>query len=230
MRIKLVAFDFDYVLIRGSALNFISKEIGSGKEGEEANKVFYEAMSEARTLEEMDGAVEAGIRGKTDVIKGLKLSELSEICGRIWLTRGAKETVNELAEGGCKNVILSASLKQVVESTVEVKGLRVEKVVGSECEELDVVGSCRYVLTPSRKVEALRMILNKYSISPFECVAVGDSVSERGLFDLVGKERSIGFNVRPDAEPFVGHIVHRYKDEDRDLRKILNIIYRFNGE
>ncbi|MFQ6074544.1 MAG: HAD family hydrolase [Candidatus Bathyarchaeia archaeon] len=227
MRIKLVAFDFDYVLIPGSALNFVSREMGREREGEEANRVFYESMSKAKTLREMGEAVEAGLRRKTEVVRGLSLSELKETCGKIELTRGARETLSELAEGGYKNVILSASLRPIVEAIVEAKELRVEKVVGSECEISGVIGECYFVLTPLRKAEALRRVLDEYAIGPEECVAVGDSLSERGIFELVGRERSIGFNVRPDVEPFVGHTIFRHGDKDRDLRKILDVIYGF---
>ncbi|MFH1751032.1 MAG: hypothetical protein ABH863_05110, partial [Candidatus Micrarchaeota archaeon] len=80
------------------------------------------------------------------------------------------------------------------------------------------------------KRAALEQSLRENKISPSESLVVGDSISEVPMFKLVGKKNSIAFHYRQDISEYCDHLVFKQNDSDRDLRKIIDVIEKRNGD
>jgi len=224
MRIKAVIFDIDCTISKTDMLEFIAKNIGKEKEGEYWENLYHNGLKNTKTLEEKEKAAEYALKGKFSTVEGLKISELKRICSQIKAVDGAKEAFDELFSMDLKIIAISATLLPIAKFFTETYNFHIDKFITSECRTNDVVGKVTLVLTPKRKVEKLKKFLDRYNIKPEECVAVGDSVSEVPIFELIGKERSIGFNCRDSLKPFVGHIASEHEDEKRNLLTVMNII------
>ncbi|MFH0970642.1 MAG: haloacid dehalogenase-like hydrolase [Candidatus Diapherotrites archaeon] len=220
-----VAFDIDCVITKGDMINFISENIGKKEEGNKWEKRYHELMFDAKTDSELEKAAEEGLRSKYHSVLGLDLDRLKELIKTIPLTERTKEALDILHKENAKIILVSATLLPIAKDLAEVNSLPVDHYICSTCNtKQGKIGKTKFILTPKKKGEQLATLLKDLGIPLTNCFAVGDSISEKYMFELVGKGNSIGFNCRAKMRPRVGSIIYEYGDNKRELLSVAKLI------
>jgi len=91
--IKLIAFDFDNVLVDGESLDEVAKLVDSE---DEITELTRKAM-------EGDISFETSLRERMNFLKGVSLEDIEKVTKKMPLMEGAEETILELKKGDTKS-------------------------------------------------------------------------------------------------------------------------------
>ncbi|MBS7643316.1 HAD-IB family phosphatase [Candidatus Bathyarchaeota archaeon] len=193
MKIKLVIFDVEGVLLRGGYLLF-----------EAAKKLSYFKFSQILGLGLLyQGRILSPVKTVKLVfrlLRGFPMEELMDIYRRTPLSPGAKEAIQSIKAAGLKAALVSSGLPEsVVNDLKERLGADYGYGVVSEVRNGRITGNVGgLVMEKDGKKAALREICELEKITPLECAAVGDDHSNLPLFTTCGLR--IAYNADPDIK------------------------------
>lgn len=193
---KLIAFDLDNTLIRGSSIGYIAKKWGFERELGTLREEYRKGK-----IKEYEITISLA-----ECFKGKSLDEAYAICRKIKLAKNAKKIIEMLKKRQYKVVIISVAFSPVVRYfadlleideyfcpvLVEKDGkftgeVELDRKFNNEC--------CDFAIC---KKEKLADISKKYGLELEKCVAVGDGKSDRCMFEAAGLSISKGKMLNAD--------------------------------
>jgi phosphoserine phosphatase len=193
MPIKIVFFDCDGTLTKvKSSWEYIHRNLNIWESNaDEYQKLFKE------------GRISYGEFCRRDALlwKGLALSEVLEIAGKIPYQEGAKETVVTLKEMGIFTVIISTGLSFVVDKVRDELGIHMSLSNDLLIENGILTGETMINVEYNRKGCWVEKILNDMGIDKSAACAIGDGEGDKGMFEAVSL--SIGFHPCSNVKPFL---------------------------
>jgi phosphoserine phosphatase len=207
-RLKIVAFDFDGVLLDGeSAAAEIGEKFGLSKGMRE---IMFELLTWNITLKE------AILKGGA-LWKGISIEDVAKVTEGLRLRVGTIETMRELKEHSLKLALISSGLSQVSLSVIKEK-LALDYVFGNEAEIKKGVFTGKLVAPPvnaNRKAEILRSIAKTEGSPTSACAVIGNDPNDIPMMLIAG------LKVAVNPHPAVARIANVVLKDVKDLRVII---------
>jgi phosphoserine phosphatase len=206
--IRIVAFDFDGVLLDGeSTAVAIGEKFGLAKQ---IRQTLFELLTWNITLKDaiLTGAI---------VWKGIKPEDVAKETENLHLRLGTMETMKTLKEHSYKLALISSGLSQVTYSVIKRK-LGLDYAFGNEAEIKNGVFTGKLVEPPvdaNRKAEILKSIAKSENVPTTKCAVIGNDPNDIPMMLLAGLK--IGIN----PHPAVARISNVTLNNVKDLREIL---------
>lgn len=204
----LVLFDLDSTLIEEETLDELAKLAGVE---EEVKRITRDAMEGRINYEE-------SLKRRVSLLKGLAVEDVMKVVSRLKLTKGARETVEELKSRGYVVGVISGGFNIVTDRVKRDLGLDYAYSNELVVREGRLTGEVRgRVMSPSAKGDILEEIAEREKIDLKDTIVVGDGANDIGMF------RRAGFRIAFCAK----EVLKREADvviERRDLREILKYI------
>nr|MDO8134256.1 HAD-IB family phosphatase [Candidatus Njordarchaeum guaymaensis] len=206
--IRIVAFDFDGVLLDGESTAVeIGEKFGLARQ---IRQTLFELLTWNITLKD------AILKGAT-VWKGIKPEDVAKETENLRLRPGTLETMKTLKEHSYKLALISSGLSQVTYKVIKEK-LGLDYAFGNEAEIKKGVFTGRLVAPPVdaiRKAEILKSIAKTENVSTTNCAVIGNDPNDIPMMLLAGLK--IGIN----PHPAVARISSVALCNVKDLRAIL---------
>ena len=181
---KLAVFDLDGTLTRERSIwEYIHKQLGKWYGFAEeyqnqflAGKISYEEFCERDAR----------------VWKGMRVEELLEIVKMVPFHPGVDELINYLKERGLKLSMVSSGLSILSDWVHQKCGFDYSVSNDLVHENGVLTGRVKIQVYYDKKAEWVKRILEQFHVRPEEVIAIGDSVGDIDMFQMVGF--SIAFN------------------------------------
>jgi phosphoserine phosphatase len=183
-RFKLVVFDLDGTLTRErSVWEYIHIRLGKWYGfAEEYQKQFLAGKISYEEFCERDA----------QVWRGMKMEELLEIVKTVPFHPGADELIAHLKQKGLKLSVVSSGLS-ILSNWVHQKYGFDYSVSNDLLHENGVLtGRVKIQVYYDKKAEWVKRILERFNLRPEEVMAIGDSIGDIDMFQMVGL--SVAFN------------------------------------
>lgn len=205
---RLAVFDFDSTLMDGETIDFLARELG------------FEAEVAAITHEAMEGRLDFfnALQQRVKLLKGLDMSKVDEICSKLPLINGAKETIDGLKSRGYTVVCFSGGFRNATEPACKYLGIDAD--FANMLYDVDGILSGEVggeMMFGSSKGELLVRLQSLLRISKANTLAVGDGANDLSMF--VHADTRIAFCAKPILREAATHCV-----DEKDLRKVLEIV------
>lgn len=202
--IKLIAFDFDNVLVDGESLDEVAKLVDS------EDKIIE------LTRKAMEGNIsfETSLRERMNLLKGVSLGDIEKVTKKMPLMEGAEETILELKKRGYKLATITGNFEII---TNRLKDLDIDYIFCNQLHDEDgkLTGEISGpLIVEGSKGEVLQELMDQEGLTAAECAAVGDGANDIPMLEKVGL--SIAFNAKPALKEVADVVV-----EGKDLREIL---------
>ena len=205
---KLAVFDFDSTLMDGETIEFLAAEQGIQ---EQVKEITDRAMrGELDFFESLTTRVE--------LLKGMNVSKVNEICQNLPLMNGAKEIITELKKQGYKVICLSGGFKN---ATVPLCNK-----IGIDADFSNVLHEKNGLLTGmvggemmfnSSKGEIIQRVQKLLDVTYENTLVAGDGANDLSMFKYAAKR--VAFCAKPILEKEANIII-----KEKDLRLILDEI------
>lgn len=202
--IKLIAFDFDNVLVDGESLDEVAKLVDSEDE----------IIELTRKAMEGDISFETSLRERMNLLKGVSLGDIEKVTKKMPLMEGAEETILELKKRGYKLATITGNFEII---TNRLKDLDIDYIFCNQLHDEDgkLTGEISGpLIVEGSKGEVLQELMDQEGLKAAECAAVGDGANDIPMLEKVGL--SIAFNAKPALKEVADVVV-----EGKDLREIL---------
>jgi len=202
--IKLIAFDFDNVLVDGESLDEVAKLVDSE---DEITELTRKAM-------EGDISFETSLRERMNFLKGVSLEDIEKVTKKMPLMEGAEETILELKKRGYKVATITGNFEII---TNRLKDLDIDYIFCNQLHDEDgkLTGEISGpLIVEGSKGEVLQELMDQEGLKAAECAAVGDGANDIPMLEKAGL--SIAFNAKPALKEVADIVV-----EGKDLREIL---------
>ena len=205
--IKLIAFDFDNVLVDGESLDEIAKLVDSADEITELTK------------KAMEGEInfETSLKQRINLLEGLSLGDIEKVVNKMPLMKGAEETIKELKNQGYKLATITGNFEII---TNRIKELDIDYIYCNQLHNEDgkLTGKISGpLITDGSKGEVLQELMDRLGLKAAECAAVGDGANDIPMIEKAGL--GIAFNAKPALKEVADIVV-----EEKDLKEILPIL------
>ncbi len=202
--IKLIAFDFDNVLVDGESLDEVAKLVDS------EDKIIE------LTRKAMEGNIsfETSLRERMNLLKGVSLENIERVTKKMPLMEGAEETILELKKRGYKLATITGNFEII---TNRIKDLDIDYIFCNQLHDEDgkLTGEISGpLIVEGSKGEVLQELMDQEGLKAAECAAVGDGANDIPMLEKAGL--SIAFNAKPALKEVADIVV-----EGKDLREIL---------
>jgi len=202
--IKLIAFDFDNVLVDGESLDEVAKLVDS------EDKIIE------LTRKAMEGNIsfETSLRERMNLLKGVSLENIERVTKKMPLMEGAEETILELKKRGYKLATITGNFEII---TNRLKDLDIDYIFCNQLHDEDgkLTGEISGpLIVEGSKGEVLQELMDQEGLKAAECAAVGDGANDIPMLEKAGL--SIAFNAKPALKEVADIVV-----EGKDLREIL---------
>lgn len=202
--IKLIAFDFDNVLVDGESLDEVAKLVDS------EDKIIE------LTRKAMEGNIsfETSLRERMNLLKGVSLGDIEKVTKKMPLMEGAEETILELKKRGYKLATITGNFEII---TNRLKDLDIDYIFCNQLHDEDgkLTGEISGpLIVEGSKGEVLQELMDQEGLKAAECAAVGDGANDIPMLEKAGL--SIAFNAKPALKEVADIVV-----EGKDLREIL---------
>ena len=202
--IKLIAFDFDNVLVDGESLDEVAKLVDS------EDKIIE------LTRKAMEGNIsfETSLRERMNLLKGVSLGDIEKVTKKMPLMEGAEETILELKKRGYKLATITGNFEII---TNRLKDLDIDYIFCNQLHDEDgkLTGEISGpLIVEGSKGEVLQELMDQEGLKAAECAAVGDGANDIPMLEKAGL--SIAFNAKPALKEVADVVV-----EGKDLREIL---------
>lgn len=182
-KVKLVCFDLDDTLIRGThsvmlpcILNGKQKEHSFIQEQEEKGLIDYISADYLRA----------------ELLLGLEESKIAQYFLRIAKPlKNIKSVVDILHERNIKCIVITVGPKQVANVVSDIWGFDGHYGSDYEVDKGTFTGKISNYIKTEHKIVCLQDFCKKYSIKPEECIAVGDGSTDIPVFEYCGKAIAI---------------------------------------
>ena len=179
MDIKLAVFDFDSTLMDGETIDFLAKDYGVENE--------VKAVTERAMRGEIDFF--ESLTHRINLLKGMELKRVDEICQNLPFMPGAKEAVQEFKNRGYRVVCFSGGYKNATVPAKEYLGLDGEfsNILHSKNGLLTGLfgGEMCFSNSKGMMLQTLQSILK---IAPSQTVAIGDGANDLSMFRYASKK------------------------------------------
>lgn len=202
--IKLIAFDFDNVLVDGESLDEVAKLVDSEDE----------IIELTRKAMEGDISFETSLRERMNLLKGVSLENIERVTKKMPLMEGAEETILELKKRGYKLATITGNFEII---TNRLKDLDIDYIFCNQLHDEDgkLTGEISGpLIVEGSKGEVLQELMDQEGLKAAECAAVGDGANDIPMLEKAGL--SIAFNAKPALKEVADVVV-----EGKDLREIL---------
>lgn len=202
--IKLIAFDFDNVLVDGESLDEVAKLVDS------EDKI----IELTRKAMEGDISFETSLRERMNLLKGVSLGDIEKVTKKMPLMEGAEETILELKKRGYKLATITGNFEII---TNRLKDLDIDYIFCNQLHDEDgkLTGEISGpLIVEGSKGEVLQELMDQEGLTAAECAAVGDGANDIPMLEKAGL--SIAFNAKPALKEVADIVV-----EGKDLREIL---------
>ena len=126
------------------------------------------------------------------VWKGMKVEELLEIVKTVPFHPGADELINYIRDKGLKLAMVSSGLSVLSNWVHQKYGFDYSVSNGLLYENGVLTGKVRIQVYYDKKAEWVKRILERFNVRPEEVIAIGDSLGDIDMFQMVGF--SVAFN------------------------------------
>ena len=181
---KLAAFDLDGTLTRERSIwEYIHKKLDKWYGfAESYQKKFLAGEISYEKFCELDA----------EVWEGMKVEELLEIVKTVPFHPGVDELISHLRQKGLKLIMVSSGLSLLSDWVHQRYGFDYSVSNDLLHEDGILTGKVRIQVHYDKKAEWVRKILKNFSVSPEEVIAIGDSLGDIDMFQMV--RFSIAFN------------------------------------
>ena len=202
--IKLIAFDFDNVLVDGESLDEVAKLVDS------EDKIIE------LTRKAMEGNIsfETSLRERMNLLKGVSLENIERVTKKMPLMEGAEEAILDLKKRGYKLATITGNFEII---TNRLKDLDIDYIFCNQLHDEDgkLTGEISGpLIVEGSKGEVLQELMDQEGLKAAECAAVGDGANDIPMLEKAGL--SIAFNAKPALKEVADIVV-----EGKDLREIL---------
>jgi phosphoserine phosphatase len=205
---KLAVFDFDSTLMDGETIDYLAEPLGL------KDKVA------SITKRAMEGELDffESLTTRVALLKGLKKSQVDNICRNLPIMNGAKETILELKKRGYRVVCFSGGFRNATSP--------ISKSLGIDADFSNILHDINGVLTGRvggdmmfdfSKGDMLNRLQNLLKISKENTIAIGDGANDLSMFEYA--KTKIAFCAKPILKEASTHSI-----DTKDLTKILDII------
>ncbi len=194
---KLVVFDMDSTLIENEIINELAQERG----------VYDDvlAITEKTLRGEFD--FKEALKKRVELLKGLSIEALDNVCRKIVFSPGAREVVSTLREMGYKIAVISSGFTYFTNYIK--KQLNLDYAFGNELEIKNGRLTGRLVgpiISREEKLAIIKMIAQILSIKLDDVIAVGDGSNDSLMLEKTGL--GIGYMAKPVAADVADGNVH----------------------
>ena len=212
MTYKFVAFDLDGVLVDTfSSWVWMHEHFNVNND----HSLYAYQRGEIDYKEFMKRDIELWLVKK----KEMTISDVEEILSEVPLMKGAKEVVAELKKQGIKTAIISCGIEVLANRVAKELGIDFVVANGLEVDDNSrLTGEGILSIELADKGEPLRRLMEENGIKREECVAIGNSYGDAGMFEVCG----LGMAFNPQDE-----VVREKADvvvEGDDLGEVLDYI------
>ncbi|HIQ39196.1 MAG TPA: phosphoserine phosphatase SerB [Methanothermococcus okinawensis] len=204
----LVLFDLDSTLIEEETIDELAKLAGVE---EEVKRITKDAMNGKIDFEK-------SLRKRVALLKGLPIDSVKGLVSKLRITKGARETIEELKNRGYVVGVVSGGFNIVTERIK--RDLNLDYAYSNELVVKDgkLTGEVRgRVMSSTAKGDILEEIARRENIDLKDTVVVGDGANDIGMFKRAGFR--IAFCAKEILKKNADVIIDR-----RDLREILKYV------
>ncbi len=202
---KLAVFDFDSTLMDGETIDFLAEPLGL--------KEKVAVITERAMRGELDFF--ESLTTRVQLLEGLKVEVVDEICRNLPFMSGAKESIAELKKRGYRVVVFSGGFRNATSYAKEILGFDADfsNTLHSREGRLTglVGGDMMFDFSKGDMLQRLQSLLN---VKEEDTVVVGDGANDRSMF-AYAKTR-IAFCAKEILKKEANVIV-----DEKDLTKIL---------
>ena len=207
-RIKVALLDFDGTLVTKDILDLLCGAVGKERESQHVNERFHRG--------ELSGLLALVMR--INFLSGMTQSQIkAALEPNNYLMPGATELMNYFKEQKIVTILASGNILPVLKYYQNLLGI--DYVVGST-PQMDgeiLVGIDESAFSSKNfKIDGINKILTKYGFTKEHVLAMGDSPSDKGIFDL--SSCAIAVNPKGNIAEFADKVVRD------DLRKVVEIV------
>ncbi|HHO42140.1 MAG TPA: phosphoserine phosphatase SerB [Epsilonproteobacteria bacterium] len=205
---KLAVFDFDSTLMDGETIDFLAAALNL--EGEVA----------AITREAMEGRLDFfnALQKRTKLLRGLEKSKVDEICAKLPLIYGAKETIDGLKQRGYRVVCFSGGFRSATKPACEYLGIDADFANTLYDEDGILTGEVGgEMMFGSSKGEMIQRLQKLLGVTQANSIVVGDGANDLSMFAYA--KTKIAFCAKPILKQAASHTI-----DEKDLTKVLDIV------
>ncbi len=204
---KLCVFDFDSTLMDGETIDFLADELGIGKK---VSAITSKAM--AGEIDFFESLIK-----RVELLKGLEVSKVDEICHSLPFMKGAKETITELKKRGYTVIVFSGGFRNATDYAKDILGYDTSfaNILHSKNGILSgqVGGDMMFGFSKGDMLKRLQKVLH---IEKDNTVVIGDGANDLSMFEYAKTKIAFCANdiLKKEANCTV---------ENKDLSEILHI-------
>jgi phosphoserine phosphatase len=195
---RLVVMDVDSTLIQAEVIDELAAAAG------------VKEQCAAITLRAMNGELDfpAALAERVALLKGLPVSALEEVRGRIAYTEGARSLVRVLKEMGYRIGILSGGFTYFTDRFQAELGLDYAFANVLEVDGDTLTGrTAGPIVDGARKADLVREIAAREGIRLDQVIAIGDGANDLPMMGLAGL--GIAFNAKPRVRQMAPYSINR---------------------
>ena len=205
---KLAVFDFDSTLMDGETIDFLAEPLGL--------KERVAIITERAMRGELDFF--ESLTTRVQLLEGLSVETVDNICCNLPFMPGAKETIAELKSFGYKVVIFSGGFRNATSYAKEILGFDADfsNILHSKDGVLTglVGGDMMFDFSKGDMLQRVQALLG---VTPKETLVVGDGANDRSMFahadtriafcakDILKKEANVIIDTK-DLTQILAHV------------------------
>ncbi len=170
---KLAVFDFDSTLMDGETIDFLAEPLGL--------KEKVAVITERAMRGELDFF--ESLTTRVQLLEGLEVKKVDEICHNLPFMPGAKETIDALKNRGFRVVVFSGGFRNATGHARDILGFDADfsNVLHAKEGRLTglVGGDMMFDFSKGDMLQRLQALLD---VTPEETVVVGDGANDRSMF------------------------------------------------
>jgi phosphoserine phosphatase len=170
---KLAVFDFDSTLMDGETIDFLAEPLGL--------KEKVAVITERAMRGELDFF--ESLTTRVQLLEGLEMKKVDEICHNLPFMPGAKETIDALKNRGFRVVVFSGGFRNATSHARDILGFDADfsNVLHAKEGRLTglVGGDMMFDFSKGDMLQRLQALLD---VTPEETVVVGDGANDRSMF------------------------------------------------
>ncbi|MGQ9679842.1 MAG: phosphoserine phosphatase SerB [Candidatus Bathyarchaeia archaeon] len=205
----LIVFDLEGTLLDAELFS----ELGRAFNMDVLNEITLQGMRAEISFEK-------SLIKRINIIKEMPIEHIIQLCRKLPLIKGAKETIRELKSLGCIPAIITGGFDILAERVA--RELEIDIVFSNRflLNKGKIASVKRPIITPELKARYLIQVSKTFGFGLDMCVAIGDGANDIPMMKIAGL--SIAFNAKDCVKAKADVVV----DMD-DLRGILPYIRRF---